>query len=376
MKIVTVVGARPQFIKSATVSRAITEHNKFVTNDSLHITEVIVHTGQHFDRNMSDIFFEEMRLPKISVFLNINSLSHGAMTGQMLDKLEQFFIKEKPDMVLVYGDTNSTLAAALAAAKLHIPIGHVEAGLRSFNRRMPEEVNRLLTDHLSELLFCPTEQAVNNLKLEGIGIEEKKLSVSIKSRKYSQRVELVGDVMYDAALFYQKYAKKPDIEIPDTYILATIHRAENTDDETRLRSIFKGFDKLSQEISIVIPLHPRTKKRMHQLNIDYDINGTKIIDPVGYLEMIYLLGRCVFVMTDSGGLQKEAFFFKKPCIILREETEWVELVEHEYNLLAGTEAEKICAAFAELKNNLYNYNTSLYGDGKAGEKIVDILISL
>jgi UDP-GlcNAc3NAcA epimerase len=356
MKIATIIGARPQFIKAAVVSRYIRE------NHNSEISEIIIHTGQHYDANMSDIFFEQMDIPKPDFFLNVNGLSHGAMTGQMLEKIEEVLIKEKPDWVLVYGDTNSTLAGALAAKKLHLKLAHVEAGLRSFNIKMPEEVNRIVTDRISDILFCPTMQAMKNLDNEAY----ENLDV-----KYIN----VGDVMQDAALYYVKKALKPEIKINDNYILATIHRAENTDDVDKLKSIFSALSKISKEYQIILPLHPRTKKIIHQNNIDYNRENILISDPVGYLEMIYLLNNCKFVMTDSGGLQKEAFFFKKLCLTLRDETEWVELVENSFNIIVGSNEDKIINGFDKLKTLSPDFEINLYGKGKAGENIVNSLIS-
>jgi UDP-GlcNAc3NAcA epimerase len=294
---------------------------------------------------------------------------------------------------LVYGDTNTTLAGALAAVKLHIPVAHVEAGLRSFNRRMPEEINRLLTDHAANYLFCPTQQAVKNLKNEGIGetdsstkdFEEPAITADspsmhqtstliVMSYELPSKVAMVGDVMLDAAMYYEKFARKPLGDLPQKFVVSTIHRAENTDNNERLQSIFMGLEKISQEISIILPLHPRTQETMKELNLQISNTPIYIIEPVGYLEMIYLLQNCSAVMTDSGGMQKEAFFFKKPCITLRNETEWVELVENGFNYLAGAKAETIYDAY---KNNVatnYDFNLELYGDGKAGEKIVAFLI--
>ena len=375
MKIVTIIGARPQFIKAAVVSRAIANYNRDVTSSSLLFTEVIVHTGQHYDRNMSDVFFEEMNIPSPHYFLDINGLSHGAMTGQMLERIEAVLVEEKPDVVLVYGDTNTTLAGALAAAKLHIAVAHVEAGLRSFNRKMPEEINRVLTDHVASFLFCPTKQSVENLGAEGI-INKEPVSGNnshSSSIAYNPVVSLVGDVMLDAANYYKERARKPQFVLPEKFILATIHRAENTDNSLRLKSIFDGFEKIGKEIPIILPLHPRTRKTIETLD-QKTSNSIKIIDPVGYLEMIYLLENCLLVMTDSGGLQKEAFFFKKPCITMRDETEWVELVEHGVNSLAGAEAEKVYDAYKAIIEIDLDFNIELYGDGKAGERIVDFLI--
>ena len=416
MKIATIIGARPQFIKAAVVSRAIAEYNKLETPESTRVTEVIIHTGQHYDHNMSEVFFEEMRIPEPDYLLDIHGLSHGAMTGQMLARVEEVLVEEKPDIVLVYGDTNTTLAGALAAAKMHIPVAHVEAGLRSFNRRMPEEINRLLTDHISSYLFCPTQQAVQNLKDEGIGDKRSSvhklasssailkgdesstntknsstheltssqasrnsrhqpISLSAMSYERPPTVALVGDVMLDAVLYYQQYARQPRIELPDHFILATVHRAENTDDRNRLESIFKGFEKISREVTIILPLHPRTLKIIKRYNFDISYSAVKIIEPVGYLEMIYMLDNCNAVMTDSGGLQKEAYFFRKPCITLRDETEWVELVEHGFNQLSIAEDQAIYDAYKKFTANKIKFDRELYGDGRAGEKILDFLIS-
>lgn len=353
MKIVTVIGARPQFIKAAVVSRAIAKTDG--------IEEVIVHTGQHFDANMSDVFFKEMSIPKPQYNLNINGLGHGAMTGQMLEKIEEVLIKEKPDWVLVYGDTNSTIAGALAAKKLHVKVAHVEAGLRSFNIDMPEEVNRILTDRISDILFCPTDTAVDNLKKEGYD-------------NMACRIENVGDVMQDAAIFYTEKAKKPDVEIPDNFALCTVHRAENTDDPNRLMGIFNALEGISKTTPVVLPLHPRTKGRLARLSYDFPNSNIIFINPVGYLEMVWLLSHCQFVLTDSGGLQKEAYFFSKPCITMRDETEWVELVENGFNTLAGADAEKIVSLANGVGNrDDINFNLRLYGTGNAGEKIVEML---
>jgi UDP-GlcNAc3NAcA epimerase len=352
MKIVTIIGARPQFIKAAAVSREIAKHSN--------IKEIIIHTGQHFDENMSEIFFEQMQILKPDYNLEINSLTHGAMTGRMIEKIEEVLLKEKPNWVIVYGDTNSTIAGALAAKKLHIKVAHVEAGLRSFNRKMPEEINRILTDKISDLLFCPTDQAVKNLQEEGIG--KHSLARIVKS----------GDVMQDAAVFYSNLAQKPNFKLPEKFILSTIHRAENTDDPVRLRSIFSAFQKIADEIPIILPLHPRTKKIIK--NFELKVEDLIIVEPVGYLEMIYLLKNCSLVMTDSGGLQKEAFFFHKPCVTLRDETEWVELVENGFNVVVGSNSGEIYAAYKKMINKNPNYNINLYGGGKASNKIIRELL--
>ncbi len=350
MKIITIIGARPQFIKAAAVSREIAKHKD--------MEEIIIHTGQHFDANMSEIFFSQMQIPKPNYNLAINSLSHGAMTGRMMEEVEKILLAEKPDWVLVYGDTNSTIAGSLAATKLHIKVAHVEAGLRSFNMNMPEEINRIVTDRISDILFCPTEAAVNNLKNEGYE--------NIKTK-----IVNCGDVMLDAALFYAPMSMKPQIELPEKFILATIHRAENTDDPQRLKAIFEALSEISKQILIVLPLHPRTKKIIAKS--DFDLTNLQMIEPVGYLEMIYLLQNCEMVMTDSGGLQKEAFFFAKPCLTLRDETEWVELVENDFNKLVGADKEKIMKAFNEIFLEKINFNKSLYGNGFASQKIINEL---
>lgn len=354
MKIVTVIGARPQFIKAAVVSRAIKQ--------KIDVTEVIVHTGQHFDNNMSDIFFEEMEIPKPNYNLNINGLGHGAMTGQMLEKIEEVLLKEKPDWVLVYGDTNSTLAGALAAKKLHIKVAHVEAGLRSFNIKMPEEINRILTDRISDILFCPTRTAVKNLHNEGY-------------KNINCKIENVGDVMQDAALFYSEKAKMPESELPDKFILCTVHRAENTDNPKSFKNIFEALEEIATEIPVVLPLHPRTRNKLNSMAYNFSASPITFIEPVGYLEMVWLLQNCQLVMTDSGGLQKEAYFFKKLCLTLREETEWVELVENGYNTICGSDKTKIISSFRKAMNEIHsNFEKELYGYGKAGEKIIDSLV--
>ncbi len=356
MKVVTVLGARPQFIKAATVSRAFTK---------IGVHETIIHTGQHFDKNMSDVFFKEMDIPQPAYHLEIHDLNHGAMTGRMLEKIEEVLMKEKSDLVLVYGDTNSTLAGALAASKLQIPIAHVEAGLRSFDRRMPEEINRILTDRISKILFCPTQTAVNNLEKEGF-------------KNFDCQIEQPGDVMYDAVLFYRKKAKeiscilKKETIQQNGFVLATLHRAENTNDPERLKSICQALNEIHKTLPVVLPLHPRTKSYLNSLQIPLHV---KLIDPVGYFDMLMLLENCKLVLTDSGGLQKEAYFFGKFCITLRDQTEWVELVEVGANEIVGADTEKIQASF---KNNLTRVISTqpLYGNGNASEKIAMKLQSL
>jgi UDP-GlcNAc3NAcA epimerase len=354
MKILTVIGARPQFIKAAVVSRAFASAGK--------VKEVIIHTGQHFDNNMSDIFFEEMNIPKPYKNLHIHGLGHGAMTGQMLAKIETVLIEEKPDWMLVYGDTNSTIAGALAAKKLHIKVAHIEAGLRSFNMRMPEEINRILTDRISDLLFCPTDTAVQNLNMEGYKNIQAKI---VKS----------GDVMQDAAFFYALKAVKPTFNILNNFILATVHRAENTDSIIDITNIFKSLEIIAKDIQVILPLHPRTKAKLETIGYDFDTSKITFVTPVGYLEMIYLLKNCNLVMTDSGGLQKEAYFFQKNCITLREETEWVELVEHGFNVLVGSNIQKILASVAQMSSRKNNFNIPLYGNGNAAEIILEELMN-
>ena len=357
MKIVTIIGARPQFIKAAAVSDAILRSAASGSG----IEEVVIHTGQHYDPNMSDVFFNEMNLPKPAYFLNINGLSHGAMTGQMLEEIEKVLLKEKPDWVLVYGDTNSTLAGALAASKLHIKLAHVEAGLRSFNMKMPEEVNRILTDRVSTVLLCPTQTAVDNLEKEGYD------ALDIK-------IEITGDVMLDASNLFVKHARKPAIPLPDTFILCTIHRAENTDDPAKLSEIVNALNEIALQTPIVLPLHPRTKNYLSKYNISVG-EGVYLIDPVGYLEMIYLLQQCIMVFTDSGGLQKEAYFFKKFCVTLREETEWVELLKQGVNTLAGSDYIKIVAGYKKALSSTADFNVALYGDGDASDMIVESVLA-
>lgn len=317
MKCLTIVGARPQFIKAASISRALLSDQS--------IEEFLVHTGQHYDQGMSDIFFNELDIQKPDCNLGIGSGLHGQQTGSMLSAIEDILLKERADVVIVYGDTNSTLAGALAAVKLHVPVVHIEAGLRSFNRQMPEEINRVLTDHASDLLMAPTPLAVNNLTQEGIP---------------SANIHLVGDVMYDVALYYADKAEKQSTILnhlnlnATKYILATIHRAENTDYPERLAKIFSILSELSREVSIVLPLHPRTRQALKTHNISVESTDSfRIIDPVGYLDMIMLERNACLIATDSGGVQKEAFFYQVPCITFRDETEWKELVELGWNKL-------------------------------------------
>ena len=371
MKICTIVGARPQFIKAAAVSRAMAEHNRLTPNSS-RITEVIVHTGQHYDEGMSAIFFRELEIPEPVHNLGIGSGPHGQQTGEMLSAIEKVLIVEQPDCVLVYGDTNSTLAGTLAAAKLHIPIAHVEAGLRSFNRRMPEEINRVVTDHLSTYLFCPSQVAVNNLVMEGI------VNASCSILDATHRVSnvlIVGDVMADALQFAaakvstnSDILKRLDI-YPQSYLLATVHRAENTDNSERLNNILSAFEAINEVI--VFPVHPRTRKLLQGKGYRPPEN-VRLIDPVGYFDIIALEKSARLLLTDSGGMQKEAYWLKVPCITLRDETEWVETVESGWNVLTGADHKKISNAaqnFTPPKEH-----PSLYGDGHTAKKIINILV--
>lgn len=348
MKIITVIGARPQFIKAAAVSNKLRENHK----------EILIHTGQHYDENMSKIFFDELNIPHPDYNLSVGSGGHGKQTGEMMSKLEEIYEKEKPDMVLVYGDTNSTLAGALVASKMLIPVVHIEAGLRSFNKAMPEEQNRILTDHISSKLFAPTETAIRNLKNEGM----------------VDNVYNVGDVMFDAVIHFREVAKKNStiikrLNLKDKeFILTTIHRAENTNDISRLKNIIEALNASGK--TIVLPLHPRTKKYMEDYNLKFNDNII-VIDPIGYLDMLALESNCVKVVTDSGGVQKEAFFMKKPCITMRDETEWVETVENDWNRIVGTDKEKILDAIVSFVPS--KPQIDIFGDGKSSEKICSII---
>jgi UDP-GlcNAc3NAcA epimerase len=365
MKLVTIVGARPQFIKAATVSRVIEKLN--VDNPRSDVQEFIVHTGQHYDFNMNEVFFDELNIPEPDYHLEAGSGSHGHMTGNMLARIEDVLQHEQPDWVLVYGDTNSTLAGALASAKLRIPVAHVEAGLRSFNKKMPEEINRLLTDHVSRLLFAPTDTAVFNLAAESI----------------TDGVIKCGDVMLDAYLMHKAAAaSKSDILHVlnldgGCYSLATVHRQENTDDGERLSTIFRALDAIGRKNHrVILPLHPHTRKALADKRIDLnDLAGVQAIEPVGYLDMIQLEVNANLVFTDSGGVQKEAYFAGVPCVTLRDETEWVETVDAGVNFLAGADTETIVEAGARALTVDVRLADGLYGDGHAAKKIVDSLLS-
>ncbi len=350
-KILSVVGARPQFVKAAVVSKALQHHG---------LQEIMVHTGQHYDASMSDVFFEELEIPAPAHHLAIGSGGHGAQTGRMLERIEQVILDERPDRVLVYGDTNSTIAGALAASKLHIPVDHVEAGLRSFNRRMPEELNRVVTDHLSSMLFAPTTTAVTNLAKEGIA---------------GDQVVLTGDVMFDATKAAVEIAARHStvIErlslIPGEYVLATIHRAENTDDPELLESIFRSLAEVSETFPVVLPLHPRTRKALSQANLlDFATERLRICEPLGYLDMTKLESSARVIATDSGGVQKEAFFHGVPCVTLRTETEWVELVEMGWNTVCDPRSGDITSIVIEA-NVPDATEATPYGDGTASRTI-------
>lgn len=349
MKILTVLGARPQFIKAAPLSRVLRENHQ----------ELIVHTGQHYDANMSDIFFEELNIPKPDYHLNVGSGNHGKQTGEMLAKIEEIVLEEKPDYLLVYGDTNSTLAGSLVASKLHIPVIHIEAGLRSFNKKMPEEINRIMTDHVSEFLFCPTDTAVENLKNENI----------------THNVFNIGDVMYDAVLYNKGLAAEKSSILSENdltekgYHLITIHRAENTDDIGNMKNILDAFSKI--EDVKVWPIHPRTKHKLEGYGLSLsDVPNLKVIDPVGYLDMLTLEANAKKIITDSGGVQKEAYFMKVPCVTVREQTEWVETLEEDANILVGTDVKQLLDAVNKEVNPSYK---EVFGDGKAAEKIVSLI---
>lgn len=356
MKIATIIGARPQFIKAATVSRAIAVHNR-ITPDASRLTEVIIHTGQHYDDDMSAIFFRELEIPEPKYNLGIGSGFHGHHTGWMLIAIEEALLKEKPDWVLIYGDTNSTLAGALAAAKLHIRIAHVEAGLRSYNRLMPEEINRVVADQLSHLLFCPSQVAVNNLAAEGV----------------TKGVVITGDVMADALQFaavkqsnHSNILSRMSLQ-PQCYLLATVHRAENTDNKQRLQNILTAFAALNEPV--VFPVHPRTHKYLQETGYQPPAN-VKLIEPIGYFDVIALEKSARLLLTDSGGMQKEAYWLKVPCITLRDETEWIETVELGWNVLVGADRERIIEEVHSLQAP--STHPPLYGDGKAAEKIVSL----
>lgn len=372
MKIVTIIGARPQIIKAAALSRAI--KNKFANQ----ITEIIVHTGQHYDENMSQVFFDELGIPAPNYNLNVGSGSHGKQTATMISGIEEILLTEKPNAIVLYGDTNSTLAGAIAASKIHVPVVHIEAGLRSFNKAMPEEVNRIMCDHVSTLLFSPTSTGYNNLVKEGFNKNPQKPYNANNPKIYHS-----GDVMYDNSLYFSEVAEQKTTVITknqlqkNNFILATIHRNNNTDEPERLNALFSALYKISEEnkVDVILPLHPRTAKLL-EVNLNKDLlqkvkssSHFKITEPVSFLEMIALEKNCNIVMTDSGGVQKEAFYFEKPCVILRPETEWVELVECGTAIITDANEQKIIEAYKTLTTKADLKFPKLYGDGKAAEFI-------
>ena len=357
MKVITIVGARPQFVKAAMVSRALQSQSN--------VAELLIHTGQHYDEEMSNLFFKELDIRQPDYNLEVGSASHAMQTARIMESLEPVLLKETPDWVVVYGDTNSTLAGTLVASQLNISVAHVEAGLRSFNRAMPEEKNRVVADHLADLLFAPTKEAVSNLQREGIA---------------GDKVQQVGDVMYDAALYYSARSGQAGPLLRELnvqkkqYLLATVHRAENTNDSARLHAIFNALMEIAETTPVVIPLHPRTRKRLQEEGLlDGVMSRLHITLPMGFLDMITLIKNASTVATDSGGLQKEAYFFGVPCITLRDETEWVELVELGVNKLAGSDPRSIVESFNAMKGKT-SIVEGVYGDGHAAEKIVDCLL--
>ena len=377
MKLVTIIGARPQIIKAAALSRAIQNHYA----DQIH--EVIVHTGQHYDDNMSQVFFDELQIPRPDYNLHVGSASHGVQTARMTEGIETILIKEQPDFIVLYGDTNSTLAGAIAAAKIHIPIVHIEAGLRSFNKSMPEEINRIVCDHCSTLLFTPTKAGLENLKREGFSMDnEGPFTID------SPKVYHCGDIMYDNSLHFANIAEeKTDIIqrlelVGKPFILATIHRDSNTDHPERLGAIFDALIELSKENQIALPLHPRTAKLLktnlssEKQSLVFSSSNIKLIPPVSFLEMIALERHAQLVMTDSGGVQKEAYFFKKPCIILRPETEWVEIVQTGNAILADADGSRIMEAWQHFKNNPPTSFPEIFGDGHAAEFMLEQMLKV
>lgn len=377
MKIVTIIGARPQIIKAAAISRAIAQHF------SSQITEVIVHTGQHYDDNMSEIFFTEMNIPRPQHQLAVGSGNHGVQTAKMLEGIEAVLLQEQPNALLVYGDTNSTLAGALAAVKIHIPVVHIEAGLRSYNKSMPEEINRITCDHCSTLLFSPTKQGMRNLEREGFAPNH-----SEKAGLDHPKVFLTGDIMYDNSMYFSEISKEKaritdQLHLRDSeFILCTIHRDANTDHVASLSTIVKGLleiQQLSQQ-KLVLPLHPRTRKKMAELLPDALLEALKnnpnmhLIEPAGFLDMISLESRCSMVITDSGGVQKEAYFFQKPCLILREQTEWVEIVENGNAMLVGADQQRLVEGYQALRTKKDYTFPPLFGDGRAAQEICRLML--
>lgn len=390
MKIASILGARPQFIKLAPLIRTIQNHNK--SNSNLKIEHLIIHTGQHYDYKMNKIFFDELSIPDPDYNLEVGSGSHGWQTGEIIRRAEKVLMKEKPIGVLVYGDTNSTLAGALAAAKLHISVAHIEAGLRSYNRKMPEETNRVLTDHCSDILFCPTENAVRNLKKESFTniINNGKLInsaiIKLPITNYQSPIVInVGDIMLDSLLMSLEISERKSTILeklklrPKEFYLATVHRAENTNDKEKFQNIFEAFIEISKEKPVVFPIHPRTKKNLKDLRFaSSNLYRVLLIGPVSYFDMIILEKNAKKMLTDSGGLQKEGYLLEVPCVTLRNETEWIETIKTGWNVLAGSEKEKILECANKITNQeLKNKKQSpIFGDGKAAERIVEILLKI
>ena len=358
MRALSIVGARPQFMKLAPLSRAFAEAG---------LEHTILHTGQHYDHSMSDVFFEELRIPKPDINLAVGSGSHGAQTAQMLEGVENVLLNENIDCVVVYGDTNSTVAGALAAVKLHIPVAHVEAGLRSFNRAMPEEINRIATDHVSDVLLAPTQTAMGHLANEGL----------------APRSHFTGDVMLDTVLFNRELAvsssilQKLNAPTQSGYALATVHRAENTDSTERLLGILRGLEKVAVNTPVFFPIHPRTRKCISDLEFSFKSDSNvRLIDPLGYLDLLELAASAQLILTDSGGLQKEAYFLEVPCVTMRDETEWTETIESGSNVLAGAAAEKIASCAEEMVGKKVSYDPVHFGAGNAAELIADCVAKL
>lgn len=377
MRIITVIGARPQIIKAAALSRVI-------LNDFQEIEEIIVHTGQHYDKNMSDVFFAELEIPKPQINLKVGSSSHGAQTALMIEKIEKVMLEYSPNAVVVYGDTNSTLATAVAASKLHVPIVHIESGLRSFNKKMPEEVNRILCDHVSTLLFSPTKSGYNNLLKEGFSKEK-----SNNASADFPNIYHCGDIMYDNSLYFSKLSDENSDIIEkinlqnEKFILATVHRNDNTDSKIKLKDLFSTFLQITEihQLKIILPLHPRTSKMMEQL-LDSKLlkkiqesNLLTIIDPASFLDMIALEKNAELIITDSGGVQKEAYFFKKPCIILRPQTEWVEIVETKSAVISDTNSKIILEATERFLSNPDLKFPEVFGDGNAASFIAKEMLN-
>ena len=384
MKVMSIVGARPQFIKTAPVIRAIERNNE---KKPFKIQHILMHTGQHYDENMSRIFFDELEIPRPEYNLEVGSGTHGEQTARMMQRIEEVLIKERPSMTILYGDTNSTLAGGLVAAKLNMPVAHVEAGLRSYNKRMPEEINRIVTDHASNVLFCPTVNAVNNLRKEGF-VNIVDISNDTKTdpgRSYDSSRPLVinvGDVMFDSIINYAGLADvrsnilaKYDLK-KKGYVLVTIHRAENTDNKKRLKDIFEALKKINKDVKIILPIHPRTRNAVKESRID--VSGLKIIEPISYLDMICLEKNAKVICTDSGGMQKEAYFCKVPCITIRDETEWEETLESGWNRLVEADSDRIQTCMEDVISDSWDTKPQVnqYGDGKAAEKIYRVIFSV